>query len=60
VDDNKRMAFLAMGLFLTINGKRVRADQVYAIHTILNLAAGTLDEAALAAWVREHIRPSGQ
>ena len=60
VDGNKRAAFLAMGLFLAINGKRLHADQVDAIHTILNLAAGTIDEATLAAWVREHIRPSGQ
>ncbi|HTP38844.1 MAG TPA: type II toxin-antitoxin system death-on-curing family toxin [Steroidobacteraceae bacterium] len=60
VDGNKRAAFLAMGLFLAINSKRLHADQVDAIHTILNLAAGTIDEATLAAWVREHIRPSGQ
>jgi death-on-curing protein len=58
VDGNKRAAFLAIGLFLAINGKRLHADQVDAIHTILNLAAGTLDEAALAAWIRRHIAPS--
>jgi death on curing protein len=57
VDGNKRTAFLSMGLFLAINGKRLRVDRVLAIHTVLNLAAGTLDEPALAAWIREHIAP---
>lgn len=57
VDGNKRAAFLAMGLFLAINGKRLRADQVDAINTILSLAAGTLDEHALADWIRKQIKP---
>jgi death on curing protein len=54
---NKRTAFLAIGLFLSINGRRLRADQVEAINTILSLAAGTLDEQALADWIRKQIRP---
>ena len=57
VDGNKRTAFLAIGLFLSINGRRLRADQVEAINTILSLAAGTLDEHALADWIRKQIRP---
>jgi death-on-curing protein len=55
VDGNKRAAFLAIGLFLAINGKRLRADQADAIHTILNLAAGELAEPELAAWIRAHL-----
>lgn len=54
VDGNKRAALLAIGLFLLINGKRLRADQVDAIHTMLSLAAGTLDEPTLANWIRKH------
>jgi death-on-curing protein len=57
VDGNKRIAFLAIGLFLSINGRRLRADQVEAINTLLSLAAGTLDEHALADWIRKQIRP---
>lgn len=57
VDGNKRAAFLAMGLFLAINGKRLRADQVDAINTILSLASGTLDEHALADWTRKQQKP---
>ncbi len=58
VDGNKRAAFLAIGLFLAINGRRLRADQVDAINTMLSLAAGTPDERALAGWIRRQIRPS--
>jgi death on curing protein len=54
VDGNKRAAFLSIGLFLGLNGKRLRVDQVDAIQTILALAAGTLDEHSLAAWIRNH------
>jgi death on curing protein len=57
VDGNKRTAFLAIGLFLSINGRRLRADQVDAINTIVGLASGTLDEHALADWIRKQIRP---
>jgi death-on-curing protein len=56
VDGNKRAAFLAIGLFLSINGRRLRADQVDAINTIVSLASGTLDEHALADWIRKQIR----
>jgi death-on-curing protein len=54
VDGNKRAAFLSIGLFLLLNGRRLRADQVDAIHTMRALAAGTLDEAGLAEWIRNH------
>jgi prophage maintenance system killer protein len=37
VDGNKRAAFLAIGMFLAINGKRLQVPQVEAIQTILAL-----------------------
>jgi death on curing protein len=52
VDGNKRAAFLAMGLFLYLNGRRLVATQADATLTMLNVAAGAIDEAALAAWIR--------
>lgn len=58
VDGNKRAAFLAIGLFLSINGKRLRVRQIDAIQTILALAAGNLDEVGLAAWVGANFRSS--
>ena len=45
-----------MGLFIAINGKRLRPGQVDAIQTILALAAGNLDEAGLAKWVSANLR----
>jgi death-on-curing protein len=54
IDGNKRTAFLCIGLFLALNNKHLRADPADAIRIMLALAAGTLDEAALAAWIRDH------
>lgn len=54
VDGNKRVAFLAIGLFLAINGHRLIATQAEATLTMLAVASGTLDEAAFAQWLREH------
>ena len=54
VDGNKRAAFLAMGLFLRLNGLRLVATQVDATMTMLDVAAGHLEEAGLADWIRRH------
>jgi len=57
VDGNKRVAFLAVGLFLAINGHRLVASQSEATLTMLAVAAGSLDETAFADWLRAHSRP---
>jgi death-on-curing protein len=57
VDGNKRAAFLAVGLFLALNGRRLAATQAEATLTMLAVAAGALDEPAFAAWLRTHSRP---
>jgi death-on-curing protein len=57
VDGNKRAAFLAVGLFLALNGQRLHTTQVDATEVMLAVAAGALDEAGLAIWLRSHIRP---
>ena len=54
VDGNKRAAFLSMGLFLYINGYRLAASQPDATVTMLAVAAGEIDDATLAAWIRQH------
>lgn len=54
VDGNKRAAFLAAGLFLALNGYRLTATQADATLTVLALAAGEIDEAAFANWIRKH------
>jgi death-on-curing protein len=56
VDGNKRVAFLSVGVFLAINGYRLSATPVEAIDAIMALAAGSMEEAQFAAWIREHLR----
>jgi death-on-curing protein len=51
VDGNKRSAFMAIGLFLAINGRRLAAGQADAVTTMLRVAGGEMDEEALAAWI---------
>lgn len=55
VDGNKRVAFLAVGLFLWLNGQRLVASQAEATLATLAVAAGDLDEAAFAAWIRSRV-----
>lgn len=54
VDGNKRTAFVAVELFLLLNGWRLTADDADCVMTVLSLAAGTLEEADFAQWLREH------
>ncbi len=54
VDGNKRAAFLAVGLFLYLNGHRLRATQADATLTMLAVASGDITEVAFAAWLRQH------
>jgi death-on-curing protein len=55
IDGNKRTALLALGLFVALNSERLETTQLDAIETMLSLATGTLDESALANWIRERI-----
>lgn len=57
VHGNNRAAFLAVGLFLALNGQRLRASQAEATLTMLDVAAGVVDEAAFANWIRTHSVP---
>lgn len=52
VDGNKRTAFIAIELFLALNGHELLASDVDCVTTMLALAEGELGEDALAAWIR--------
>jgi len=54
VDGNKPAAFLAVGLFLAINGHRLLATQTDASLAMLAVAAGEVTEAQFADWLRQH------
>lgn len=55
LDGNKRTAFMALGLFLAINGERLIAPQIDAIAVMLGVAAGEISEKDLAAWIRANL-----
>ena len=55
VDGKKRVALLAVGLFLGLTGKRLVPTKLDATETILRLAAGDIDETLLAEWIRRHL-----
>lgn len=57
VDGNKRAAFLAVGLFLALNGHRLNASQADATLTVMSLAAGEIDETEFARWIRANSAP---
>jgi death-on-curing protein len=54
VDGNKRTAFVAAELFLTLNGLELKADDSECVVAMLAVAAGQMDEATFARWLRAH------
>jgi death-on-curing protein len=56
IDGNKRTAFVAMEVFLDLNGWELAASDEACVLTMLALAAGQVEEGALAQWVRDHLR----
>jgi death-on-curing protein len=56
VDGNKRTAFVAVELFLDLNGLELEAGDADCVLTMLAVAAGQMDETALPRWLRQHSR----
>ena len=54
VDGNKRTAFVAAEVFLDLNGMTVTASDEQCVLTMARLAAGEMEEADYAAWLREN------
>jgi death-on-curing protein len=57
VDGNKRAAFLAMAIFLGLNGLELDATEPEVVTVILGLASGQLKERELAEWLRGRLVP---
>jgi death-on-curing protein len=55
LDGNERLGFLAIGIFLRLNGYRLAAGRAEAVVVMENVAAGRLDERGLAAWIQNHV-----
>jgi len=58
VDGNKRTAFVAVELFLEINGYALIADDADCVMAMLRLAEGLIGEEEFAGWIRERFRPA--
>lgn len=56
VDGNKRTGFVVGILFLELNGYRFTATEENAAQAVLELAAGTLDEAGFSAFLRSNVQ----
>ena len=56
-DGNKRIAFLAMAIFLGLNERDLDASESDVVTAMVALAAGSLEEVQLAAWLRERVVP---
>ena len=54
IDGNKRTAFMAMVLFLDLNGMRFEPSDGEAVLTMLGLAAGQVTDEAFTEWVRRN------
>ena len=54
VDGNKRIAFMAMMIFLRRNGVDFQPDPAHATAMILALAAGEVSEESLTRWIRDN------
>lgn len=57
VDGNKRTGFVLAVAFLERNGLPFTAPEAEAVIQTLALAAGELDEAGYAAWLKKHSKP---
>ncbi len=56
-DGNKRVSFLAMYVFLDLNGLEIETDEPEVVDVMVAVAAGRMSEAKLAGWLRRHLRP---
>jgi death-on-curing protein len=54
-DGNKRLAWQSLTMFCALNDRDLVVPTDEAVHTMLKIAAGELDEAAVATWLAEEL-----
>jgi death on curing protein len=54
IDGNKRTGFVAVELFLALNGFSLDASDADCVITMLSVAAGDIPESEFASWIRAH------
>jgi death-on-curing protein len=53
-DGNKRLAWMCLVVFCDVNNYELEVPTTEAVDTIVLVAAGELDEPALAAWIKTY------
>ncbi|HEX6746959.1 MAG TPA: type II toxin-antitoxin system death-on-curing family toxin [Longimicrobium sp.] len=56
-DGNKRIGFMAMAVFLDLNGFDLDAPEPAVVELMLAVAAGEATEPELTGWIRRYLRP---
>jgi death-on-curing protein len=57
LDGNKRTGFMAAYVFLADNGLRLTAPEAETARMVIALAAGELEDSAMADWLRRNAEP---
>lgn len=57
IDGNKRVGYMAMYVFLGINGLDIEAPEEEVVILMTGVASGELGEDELAEWLRERVVP---
>lgn len=55
LDGNKRLAWMAMVIFLDLNGVELNVEDDDAVETMLLVASGKLDELKLRSWLETRV-----
>lgn len=58
VDGNKRVAYVAMRLFLLLNGRDIAAPLPERVTAMEGISGGRITEKELAGWIRRHLVPA--
>lgn len=59
VDGNKRTAYVALEVFLDLNGFDLTASDAASTVAMLDMAAGQFTDQEFTLWVREHTQSQG-
>jgi len=60
VDGNKRIAIVAAGTFLLLNGYELTADQGTVYAFVMAVAAGEIDEQGIVRFLQDFTQPLGE
>jgi death on curing protein len=55
VDGNKRVAYVALRLFLLLNGRDIAAPMAARVTAMEAVSGGDISEKQLAQWIRRHL-----